>query len=184
MSKMNKRYYCVEIILYTDNSVHIELLRDLIKKYDYAYILHDKDKEDNGTFKKPHYHLLIFFPNARWGSSILKEIKIDNSNLIEFRDNKVAAIQYLLHSNNLDKYQYPIEDIISNIDINIYFNNLKNREEQDVAIIYDFILNYKGILYFIQLYNFCVSNNLWPSYRRNYSIIKDVLIEHNREVSV
>ena len=96
MSKMNKRFYCVELILYTDNQEHILLMNELITKYNYAYILHDKDKNDDGSLKKEHYHFLLFFPNARWGSAILKDIKIDNPNLIEFRENKADAVQYLI----------------------------------------------------------------------------------------
>lgn len=176
---MNKRYYCCEIILYTDNSNHIVLLHELIQKYNYAYILHDKDTNDDGTLKKEHIHLLLFFKNARWGTSILKEINIDNTNLIEFRENKSNAIQYLVHSNNLDKYQYPLENIISDIDISIYFNKYKDDETKDISIIYDFIVNYVGILSYTTLYYYCATNNLWSSYRRNYLIIKDLVYEHN-----
>lgn len=179
MSKMNNRYYTAELILYLDNTNHLELLEYLIKKYDYAYILHDKDTNDDGSLKKEHIHLLIFFKNARWGSAILKEINIDNSNLIEFREDKAKAIQYLIHSNNLNKFQYNYQDIKTNINIDIYFNKYKDDETKDVSLIYDFIFNYVGYLYFNTLYYYCVSNNLWSSYRRNYLIIKDLLYEHN-----
>lgn len=181
---MNKRYYCVELILYLDNESHLLLLKDLIEKYHYAYILHDKDKNDDGTLKKPHYHLLLFFKNARWGSSILNDIDIDNPNLIEFRENKASAIQYLVHSNNLDKFQYDYTDIITDINIDLYFNKLKNKEDTDIAIIFDYIVNYSGILYYIQLYNYVLSNGLWSSYRRNYSIIKDLVNEHNSNYNI
>lgn len=183
MLKMNKRYYCIEIILYTDNADHIKLLHELTTKYSHAYIIHDKDTFDDGTLKKEHIHLLIFFKNARWGTSILKEIKIDNSNLIEFKENKSDAISYLIHSNNRDKYQYDYNNIISDIDISIYFNKFKNEESKDIAIIYDFIINYVGYLNFHVLYYYCVSNNLWSTYRRNYSIIKDLLNEHNYDLT-
>lgn len=176
---MNKRYYLCEIILYTDNLEHIELLNQLTSKYNYAYIIHDKDKNDDGTLKKEHIHLLLFFKNARWGSSILKEIIIDNPNLIEFRENKVNAVQYLVHSNNLDKFQYEITDIVSDIDVSIYFNKFKDDETKDVSILYDYITNYVGYLYYNQLYYYAVSNNLWSSYRRNYLILKDLVNEHN-----
>ena len=179
MSKMNKRYYCIELILYTDNANHIKLLETLTNKYHFAFILHDKDTNDDGTLKKEHYHLLIFFDNARWGTAILKEIDIDNPNLIEFRENKASAIQYLIHSNNHDKFQYDYNDIQSDIDISVYFNNLKNKETIDIAILFDYISNYIGILTFYQLYSYVLSNNLWSTYRRNYTILKDLIQEHN-----
>lgn len=176
---MNKRYYLVEIILYTSNLEHMKLLKELKSKYNYAYIIHDKDTNDDGSLKKEHIHLLLFFNNARWGSSILKEIKIDNPNLIEFKENKASAIQYLIHSNNTDKFQYNMADIESDIDIDIYFNKYKDNETKDISIIYDYIVNYVGILTYSTLYFYCVSNSLWSSYRRNYSIIKDLVLEHN-----
>ena len=176
---MNKRYYCVEIILYTDNSQHLELLDVLVNKYDYAYILHDKDTNDDGSLKKSHIHLLLFFPNARWGSSILKEIDIDNSNLIEFRENKSSAIQYLVHSNNHNKFQYSFTDIHSSVDLSIYFNKFIDKESSDIAIIIDFVEHYVGVIYFSALYSYVINNGLWSTYRRNYSIIKDLIHEHN-----
>ena len=179
MSKMNKRYYCVEIILYTENQEHMILLSDLINTYDYAYILHNKDTNDDGSFKKEHIHLLLFFKNARWGSSILNEINIDNSNLIEFRENKANAIQYLIHSNNHNKYQYDFTDIKTNQDLSLYFNKFIDKESSDISIILEFIDNNHSIIYFKDLYYFVLSNNLWSTYRRNYSIIKDIIFEHN-----
>lgn len=183
MSKMNKRYYCIELILYTDNSDHIKLLHELTLKYNYAYILHDKDTYDDGSLKKEHFHLLIFFKNARWGNAILKEINIDNPNLIEFKENKAEAITYLIHSNNSNKYQYDYSNIITNIDIDVYFNKLKDNETKDVAIIYDYIINYVGFLYYNNVFYYCISNGLWSSYRRNYSIIKDLILEHNNDLT-
>lgn len=179
MSKMKNRYYTIEIILYLDNQEHLLLLKDLISKYKYAYILHDKDKNTDGTLKKEHIHLLIFFDNARWGTAILKEIKIDNSNLIEFKDNKYDAIRYLTHCDNEKKYQYNYNDIVSNIDIDMYFNNYKDSETKNISLLFDFIQNYVGFLYFHQVYYFALNNNIWSSYRRNYLIIKDLINEHN-----
>lgn len=176
---MNKRIRTIEIILYLDNTSHLELLSELIKKYKYAYILHDKDTNDDGTLKKAHYHLLIFFDNARWTDAILKEINIDNKNLIEFKDNKVYAIRYLIHSNNKDKFQYDIDNIITNVDILPYFNNIQDKETDSIFLILDYINSFNGIIRYKDLYDYVLSNNVWSVYRRNYSIIKDILLEHN-----
>lgn len=175
---MNKRYYTIEIILYTDNQEHMLLLKQLQSKYNYACIIHDKDKDDDGNIKKEHIHLLIFFNNARWGSSILKEINIDNPNLIQFRDNKVESIRYLIHADNKNKYQYNVCDIDSNINIEIYFSS-KDDETKDISLIIEYISDYVGIINFYQIYYFVIENNCWSTYRRNYSIIKDLMIEHN-----
>lgn len=175
---MNKRYYLIEIILYTDNINHLELFKELKEKYDYAYILHDKDLNEDGTIKKPHYHFLVFFKNARWGNAILKNINIDNPNLIEFKTDKVQAIRYLIHADNKHKFQYDIKDISSSFDLDLYFKDTTN-EEKDILLIIEFIGQYCGILTYYQIYYYVIENGLWSTYRRNYSIIKDLLQEHN-----
>lgn len=173
----NKRVYFVEVILYLDNDLHMNFLYDIIKKYDYAYILHDKDLNEDKTDKKPHFHLLLFFNNARYINSIFKEFNLDNNNLIEFaKKDKVHTIRYLIHCDNNEKFQYSIEDIHTNLDLSNYFIN-KTNETNDIMIIFEFIQNFKGNLSMQVLFKFVIDNNLWSSYRRNYSIIKDLIVE-------
>ena len=38
----------------------------------YAYVYHDKDTNDDGTLKTPHYHLLLVFENARYRNGVHK----------------------------------------------------------------------------------------------------------------
>ena len=44
-------------------------------------------------------------------------------------------------------------------------------------LIFEFIQNYNGNLSMQTLFKFVIDNNLWSSYRRNYSIIKDLILE-------
>lgn len=89
-----------------------ELLTD-----SWAYVLHDKDTDENGELKAPHYHLYIEFQNARSFQAMRN--KFEGAH-IEVAQNREFCIQYLIHRNNPEKHQYKIDEVESNMhDINI-----------------------------------------------------------------
>lgn len=173
MIDKKEKYYNYELLLYTENEKHIEILNYITKNYNFAYKIHDK--EDN----KPHIHLLVFFENKRYISGILKEIDIE-LNLINPVHNKKGAIRYLVHKDNPEKYQYNIEDIVSNIDLSSYFNNT-SIELVDIRVIFDYISSQRRFIFYKDITEYCIKNALWSTYRRSYSIIKDIINEHNQD---
>ncbi len=77
------------------------------KPFDYFLIEHDEDKSNI------HYHLVIVFKNKN--SAMFKTVK----NKFPYGDiercgNTAACVQYLIHKNHPDKYQYDAKDIITN----------------------------------------------------------------------
>ena len=117
-----KRYYHFNIVTYSIESVNALINWD--KVYQYAYICHDKDLNSDGTIKEVHYHLYLRFCNARTCSSFhsifsyIKSVYGCNC-LIEPCANVLSSLQYLTHKNNLDKYQYNEDSVVTNIP-NIY----------------------------------------------------------------
>lgn len=87
----------------------------------YAYILHDKDILDNGSPKTPHIHLVALLNSSRCRLSTtmnnlsaatgVNEMAISIEKANDFN----GSIQYLIHKNNSDKYQYNVLDIMSNL---------------------------------------------------------------------
>lgn len=113
----------------SDNSIHVEGLRDLldsqglpaIQAVRYAYILHSLDVKDDGTIKTPHYHLFAETKTScRVGTNINKMAKALGISPLcvscEVCASEEGAIQYLIHKNDPEKHQYPTADIVSNID--------------------------------------------------------------------
>ena len=83
---------------------------------EYYVILHDKDiNKDTGEFKKAHYHCFIGFNDyGRYTSDKVKEYyKILTKNIVNVKSIK-KAVQYLIHKNDKNKYQYEIDEIITN----------------------------------------------------------------------
>lgn len=145
----------------------------------FAYILHDRDYNDLGVLKKPHYHLIMTFNKPMHTSTILKAFNVGVYRKIR---NMNGCIQYLVHKGQLDKTQYSVNDIVAfNIDVvNIIENvNLTGEYELDGLGV---ILNY--IKYnecsFITLLDYVLKEHLYSIFRANYQIIKDYLYEMNR----
>lgn len=72
--------------------------------------LHDKDEDEYGGAKKPHYHCLIKFKSVksyRQMLSLTGQLHAPNPKPCE---SVVGKVRYWLHLDNPEKYQYKKED--------------------------------------------------------------------------
>lgn len=84
-------------------------------------ILHDMDKKDNGELKTKHIHAVMELPSRVRKSSLLRWLSVGlqiNANQISIEDVKNISriVQYLIHMNDKDKYQYDKKNIETNDD--------------------------------------------------------------------
>ena len=99
----------------------------------YAIICHDKDKwsaEDekvnpdhkNGSAKQSHCHIILYTFDAKSSSSVLKlfdrfAVSLNSEKPegthVEIPSSVTSAYRYLRHLDDPDKYQYPIEELVS-----------------------------------------------------------------------
>lgn len=89
-----------------------ETFKEQLIDCEYAYILHDKDINEDGNTKAPHFHLYIRYSNALTLNSMSN--KFDGAH-IEKPNNREYCLQYLIHRNNPEKFKYNSDDVISNI---------------------------------------------------------------------
>ena len=98
----------------------------------YAYILHDKDTLENGSAKTPHIHLIALLNSNRTRLSTTLNNLADSIGVcsLAISIDKVSdfngSIQYLVHKNNNDKYQYNVLDITTNMtkgELDVYLNS-------------------------------------------------------------
>lgn len=166
-------YRNVEIILYDENLLYDKLqILNKYKNIQWAYIMHDKDNV------KDHYHLRIFCEDKKSISAWAKLLKVEKHD-IETLKYKKLSIRYLVHLDNPEKYQYSFDNIISNFEVKSYLTN-QSSETDDITLILSFI-DSSGYLNVYTLTNYCLSNHLWSSFRRNYSIIREYLLEHDKQ---
>ena len=54
-----------EVVSQMTETFNIEIIKNILNEKDcikeYAYIIHNKDKDKNGELKKPHIHLIMRF---------------------------------------------------------------------------------------------------------------------------
>lgn len=119
-------------------------LEDEMRIAFYSFIKHDSDVNEEGVSERVHYHIVIALNSAYAKSTIISAFANGltcNVACISVRKNKsfVKSVQYLIHKNNKDKYQYDYLDIWTN-DVNelnlcIYMNS--SSYELDIGYLYE-----------------------------------------------
>lgn len=94
------------MVLYPGDPVHVNSLNTLTRNgYKFAAILHDMDKEIDGSFLKEHYHVVVSFTRQKDLQVFADEIDLPD-HYIEPCRNVDAALRYLTHPDNPEKFQY------------------------------------------------------------------------------
>lgn len=102
--------------LYPDSeSYDCETLLSTIRSkfIDWAYILHDKDTDVNGVLKKPHIHW-VGRATPRCLSVVSNFLGLPEND-IEVVKNFDNMVMYLIHLNDIDKFQYSPDDVETNL---------------------------------------------------------------------
>lgn len=182
----SKSYDCEKVILsIKQRSVqYILIYHDcdfyMQSDYDEWMLKHDGKIPDwfIGDLKKPHYHCIFIFGNSIQ-LGLLSSIIGLTSNFIEKVENKVGAIQYLVHKNNPEKYQYSVEKIESNI-INYkkkYFD--LDNDMKALNIINEIERRYKNSepISISIMASWCIKNGCWDEFRRGQHVFTAIIRE-------
>lgn len=160
-----------------------------------AWALHDKDthteqdfleyaKEHGGNcpewqigdLKKPHYHFVVKFKNARYLTGVAKEIRKYsqiNDAAIKKCYNLYKAYVYLWHQNDPDKYQYDPDVVVGLHDFEPPQQNEGITEEEQVETMF----NAPVFSTVKELARWAYDNGCWSTFRKNYGLWKDIQLE-------
>ena len=171
------------LILYEDSeNLNFNFYVDYIKQnYIYLYIKHDRDYNEFGEIKKPHYHVVLKFDNYKWLSALSGELNLPGT-YFQPVNSMNAILMYLIHFNQPQKFQYSLNDVVgSSVLKNKLIKLIKNDilEEDKVLKLYDFISNSEYIT-LNELVKFALKNNIWSEFRRSSLIFIKLLEEHNK----
>lgn len=90
-----------------------------IEKYktikQWSWILHDKDKNDDGTLKTPHYHIYLNFGVPQDVELVASWFELKSNFVKKVKGRKKDILKYHLHKNAPDKYQYSIDEVHTNM---------------------------------------------------------------------
>ncbi len=75
--------------------------------------LHDKDTNDDGTPKKPHYHIVVVYDNTTTYKNVEDFTKQFNGTIPQRCKSLKGSLRYFTHKDNPEKYQYTEEGIIT-----------------------------------------------------------------------
>ena len=112
----DKKFRSFAGTLYPDSeSYDCETLLSTIRSkfIDWAYILHDKDVNENGELKKPHFHW-VGRATPRCLSVVSNFLGLPEND-IEVVKNFDNMVMYLIHLNDIDKFQYSPDDVETNL---------------------------------------------------------------------
>lgn len=171
------------LLLYLEDSSHKKALDYIKLNYDYAYIVHDKDYNEQGEIKKSHVHVVVSFKNAKWNTAFAEEINL-SENYIQSIRNYENCLEYLIHYNDTDKYQYDIEEVSGTLKQKLvkFLNNDEKDENEKTLELITYIQNYKGYLSITQFSYYCCSVGMWDVFRRAATIYLTIIQEHNNDI--
>ncbi len=109
-----------------------EEIHELVKGTEciYRIINHNKDTfEETGELKKEHTHIVLSFKNPRMGNGIIKLLELEHNAYLEPCKSLRKSIRYLIHADDIKKYNYSKDEIIHN---DPKIDNYFTEEESDI----------------------------------------------------
>ena len=76
-----------------------------------AYILHDKDTDENGEIVDAHVHGFIYFSGKRTAQGVVSMLDWANVGYVEKIECKNAYLAYMLHINQEGKHRYDYQEL-------------------------------------------------------------------------
>jgi len=182
-TKQKSRYFA--FILYTESIPEDWLLK--LEALDISMAispLHDKDKNKDGSLKKPHYHVLYVAKNPVTVDAVRNRIKrtLGNHSIsyVEIVDSMKNYYQYLTHETKdaiaKKKYVYESKDIVTingfDIDRYITLDDAQKNEVLDTIISLTLKFGFENIVDFMDFYFENADAYALPNLRLMNDIIK------------
>lgn len=123
--------------------------------------LHDKDLNQDGEEKKPHYHVVLFFQGPTTYNRVEKITKLVNGTIPKRVISPIGMIRYLTHKDNPEKHQYDEREIkaINGLDIDDIQGMTTSMELELKKAIIQIIRN-KQIKEYSTLINYLINEDL------------------------
>lgn len=120
--------------------------------------LHDNDIKEDGSLKKPHYHIVILYSSKKSYEQVKNDLSPLGGTIPQRIKDTKATVRYLIHKDNKEKAQYNQEDIrlLNGASTKDWLNEHKEKGE-----IYDEIIDFieeNDITEFCDLVTFCRYN--------------------------
>lgn len=123
----------------------------------FAYAYHDKDENPDGSIKKPHYHVMIYFEGpTTYDNALDLANRVGCANgVIQPVSSVRGMIRYFTHKDNADKYQYNdnIVQVRNGFDIDAFIE-LTATQKKEYKKVIQHIIKEKEILEYADLMDY------------------------------
>jgi len=173
------------LVLYPDCPEHVEALKRIYTTFEHIYILHDKDKNDDGSPKKPHWHVVIKTRNATWNTALAKQLGL-KSNYFQQVRNEAAMVGYLIHWNEETKHQYDLEECQGSESLKKLLRKITVEQEitegEKVLELIEWIETCDRPLDIAGFAKVCAGTDRWDIFRRSAMIFLKIIEEKNKKL--
>lgn len=121
---------CQQLAHITDFDKFLEAVKNCKAVEKYAYIIHDKDKDEKGQLKEEHIHIMVKFAYSYDINSFAKQLGIKAQYIQKIQSrNFEDGLLYLTHANSTEKYQYSTDAVTANFDYQSVCKNFQQKKE-------------------------------------------------------
>lgn len=107
---------CWYFVAYPESTHLPDLLNRIAEAcYNYAYILHDQDVCEDGTPKKPHWHIAVWSDHTTTYKMVTEALQISYAERPRKGCNLCTYLTYMTHEKEPKKHQYLRDCIVSNV---------------------------------------------------------------------
>lgn len=179
----DERFRAFHLVLYpNEDERHLKALEYIQDNLHYASIIHNRDILEDGTIKKIHTHVVIYFLNARTIKAVSKELDLPSNYIEPCKKNYKKALLYLIHYDEPKKIGYPLDEVEGDLK-SVLIKTLQSFDTEDESILK--IIKILNQLDFISLNDFvqiiCMEG-LYSYFRRSQYIFVRLLDEHNASI--
>ena len=164
-------------IFYKEDETHVRAMQLIHELYSYAAILHDKDYDVNGEIKKEHYHYIIKTNSPQNIETICNTLLI-STNYCRVVKNDVGFLRYLIHYDDLDKFQYSIDEVYGDLKINLKKILNSNLDEGRGVLDIIQIINDNKIVSLKILVPILIEKGLFEIFKKNTYMFVNMLKEY------
>ena len=160
-----------DLLLYPDCESHNDILSVLSdSNIDYCGILHDKDLDENGNLKKPHFHVVLW--GIRTTVNALSDRLSLPENYISIKGTRDSRLRYLIHADDPEKYQYSVDSVFGSPNGLKKFReslNVSEDENDNVFAIISLLESYPSDEYvpLVRFVKDVCASSLFPYFRRS-----------------
>lgn len=112
-SQVSGRTRSWTFVLYPESAP--ENWRDILDEEHIQWIespLHDKDKNADGSMKKPHWHILLMYESVKTYEQVKEVTDKLMATIPQKCNGSKGLVRYMAHLDNPEKFQYSISEII------------------------------------------------------------------------